>query len=204
MVSALGGLVVGRRPAAPGGEPGHGLQWAASEGDDSDGDRPLGHHIGMARVHDAQGRAQGSLAFCWVCGAYFWKKVGVLSRKCAGKVIRGHVPRIKRGQFPNGNHPGWRVGEVRPPTPPQLWQLRRQFLAVGGRKGPTVPAARRVLRAAEAPGGSTAVTAVAVERGAYPARLGADEASLQLWAAGARARGRGARPAEGGLSEPSE
>ena len=202
--AAVGGLVVGRRPAAPGGEPGHGLQWAASEGDDSDGDRPLGHHIGMARVHDAQGRAQGSLAFCWVCGAYFWKKVGVLSRKCAGKVIRGHVPRIKRGQFPDGNHPGWRVGEVRPPTPPQLWQLRRQLLAAGGSKGPTVPAARRVLRAVEAPGGSTAVTAVAIERGAYLARLGADEASLQLWAAGARARGRGARPAEGGLSEPSE
>jgi len=198
-----GCLVVGKRPAVPGAAPGPGRVWGRRDehesGDGSDGDRPFGHQVGLCKVQDAAGGAQGSLAFCWVCGAYFWKKVGLLSRRCTGRVIRGHVARIKKGVFPDGAHPGWRVGPVVPPTPPQLWQLRRQLLATSGSKGPAVPAERSaVVRGGQARREGGGEGASAASRASYLARLGIDEDTLRRWVArGSRRRAGPRRPASG-------
>ena len=121
------------------------------------------------------------MAFCWVCGAYFRRKVGRLSRRCQGTAIRGHVSRVKRGEFPDGQHLGWRFSEVLPPPPPLLWQLRRQLWAAFGGKGPAQPAVRRSLEAAGAADPGAFERSLC--RSDYLGRAGLGEGALQRWAA---------------------
>ena len=73
-----------------------------------------GHHLVSAPV-EAPGN--GSITFCHRCGAYSWKRIGLLSKKCDGPHAPGlsaQRSRLRAGVFPCPGQGEWRLGRARP------------------------------------------------------------------------------------------
>ena len=99
---------------------------------------------------------KGSMAFCSVCGAYFWRRVGSLAAPCRGHAIGAQAKRIASGLFPaaGARYCDHRVSDIRSPSPAELLEISRQVQSAGTAQvqvgiGAAVP--RRRLRAKTGP-----------------------------------------------------
>jgi hypothetical protein len=136
------------RPALvkPGAGPGERWVWKGADEDPG----TLGHQVRLATVVDEyEDQQRGVLAFCGICGAYFWKRVGRLAGPCLGVAIRAQPKRLARGLFPAAaaRYRHLSVVAVRNPEPAELVELARQLQSAGGRQtirgsGSAVPTRR--------------------------------------------------------------
>ena len=136
-----------------------------------------GHKVAFASVVAADGAALGPIAFCQACGAFFWRRVGSLSRPCGGAKPYGQLALLRKGRFPetSARYKGRRVEAVGPGRPSQVLQLRQQLCASGGSAGPSLPVRRRLGRKT---GPTADAAAAASDRSSLLGRYGLCEASL--------------------------
>ena len=120
-----------RQKAQPGEHPGLGCLWRARfvEATRPEDDDLGGHKVAFAAVQGESGAPLGPIAFCQACGAYFWRRVGSLSRPCRGAKQYGQIALILRGRFPatGGRYRSWTVTNVRQARPSQLAELQLQL-----------------------------------------------------------------------------
>jgi hypothetical protein len=146
----------------PGVGPGPRLEWQCDGDGDAaalgEGDLPglLRHSVHIGRVLDSDGAANGSIAYCSLCGAYFWRRIGRLAAPCARKSANSQARRLARGLFPaSGQHyDGLRVIGRRRPNAVELAEICRQVHAAAGDRarigpGAWVPRRRLTRKTAE-------------------------------------------------------
>ena len=91
-----------RLKAQPGGQAGPDSAWcSAPAAAQPDCDEFGGHKVALAAVRAESGAPLGPIAFCQACGAYFWHRVGSLSRPCRGAKPYGQLALLKRGALPS-------------------------------------------------------------------------------------------------------
>ena len=172
--------------------PGHGCFWsgrrhAAHAATRPEDDALGGHKVAFAAVLGENGAPLGPIAFCQACGAYFWRRVGSLSRPCGGAKQYGQIALILRGRFPatGGRYRHWTVAKASQARPTQLAQLQLQLDACRYSSGPCMPTRRR-LGAKTGP--AAAALAAQLSRLALLGRYGQTEASLAGLVAAAAAQ----------------
>jgi hypothetical protein len=150
-----------RAPVEPGVAPGPQLEWQAD--DDApglgEGDLPglLRHSVHIARVYGNGGAAMGSIAYCALCGAYFWRRIGRLAAPCERRSANSQARRLARGLFPaSGQHyAGLWISGARRPNAVELAEVCRQVQAAAGDRVRIGPGAwvprRRLMRKTAAP-----------------------------------------------------
>jgi hypothetical protein len=155
----------------------------------ADADELGGHKVAFAAVVAADGEQLGPIAFCQACGAYFWHRVGGLSRPCRGARPYGQLALIKNGRFPatQGRYRSWKVEKIALGRQTQLWQLRQQLSACSEGGGPSAPARHR-LTCKTGPAASAIATATC--RLALLGRYGLTESDLAAAVREARPRTR--------------
>ena len=107
------------------------------------------HRIWLVKVEHRNGReAKGALAYCSVCGAFFWQQADALLRPCMGRKQAGlatQLSRIRRGLFPSAAqiYLHLRVGAPRLPSGPEpirseipmiCWRIARSTPLVAERQ----------------------------------------------------------------------
>ena len=115
--------------------------------------RHEGHNLLAAEV-DPPGH--GQVVFCYTCGAYCWKKIGMLQRRCQGPRapgLKAQRDRLKAGKFP-GSGKAWTIGRATPLSEQQegtllhkLQQRRRKTATATGLVAPPAQLHRAELLA---------------------------------------------------------
>ena len=187
-----------RLKVQPGGEAGPAWAWSSAPTltqEAGDGDELGGHKVAFAAVVAANGEQLGPIAFCQACGAYFWHRVGGLSRPCRGARPYGQLALIRNGRFPasHGRYRYWRVERTAPARQTQLWQLRQQLSACNESRGPSAPARHRLTGKT---GPAARAVVAATDRRALLKRYGLTEGDLAAAVRAARPRRRGSTDPE--------
>ena len=191
-----------RQKAQPGENPGQGSQWRRRSEDATrpEDDDLGGHKVAFATVQGGGGEPLGPIAFCQACGAYFWRRVGSLSRPCGGARPYGQSALLLKGRFPatGGRYRTWTVAAVKQARPSQRAELQHQLDSCRLSSGPCEPARRR-LGAKTGP--AAAALAATMGRRALLRRYGLTELTLASLVAEAATARRATRSATAARAE---